>query len=103
MTFSLLDADVAVAAPLISMGAVLGKTTYMQLIFMGIAELIMFNVNKYVGEHLFMVSELVRFLGDEFRETVVSVTTHRRETRSSFRLLILFLLALLFGIILIIV
>ncbi|XP_025155652.1 ammonium transporter Rh type A isoform X3 [Harpegnathos saltator] len=52
---SLLDADVAVAAPLISMGALLGKTTYMQLIFMGIAELIMFNVNKFVGEHMFMV------------------------------------------------
>ncbi|EFN78373.1 Ammonium transporter Rh type B [Harpegnathos saltator] len=53
---SLLDADVAVAAPLISMGALLGKTTYMQLIFMGIAELIMFNVNKFVGEHMFMMN-----------------------------------------------
>ncbi|XP_017759249.1 PREDICTED: ammonium transporter Rh type A isoform X2 [Eufriesea mexicana] len=52
---SLLSADVAVATPLISMGAVLGKTTYMQLVFMGILELIMFTVNKYVGEHLLMV------------------------------------------------
>ncbi|XP_011688785.1 PREDICTED: ammonium transporter Rh type A isoform X3 [Wasmannia auropunctata] len=51
---SLLSADVAVATPLISMGAVLGKVTYMQLVFMGIVELIMFTVNKYVGEHLFM-------------------------------------------------
>ncbi|KAK1134644.1 hypothetical protein K0M31_007424 [Melipona bicolor] len=53
-TFSLLSADVAVATPLISMGALLGKTTYMQLVFMGILELIMFTVNKYVGEHLLM-------------------------------------------------
>lgn len=56
--FSLLNADVAVATPLISMGAILGKTTYMQLVFMGIVELIMFSVNKYVGEHLLMVSLL---------------------------------------------
>ncbi|CAL7939452.1 unnamed protein product [Xylocopa violacea] len=52
---SLLSADIAVAAPLISMGALLGKTTYMQLVFMGILELIMFTVNKYVGEHLLQV------------------------------------------------
>ncbi|XP_028044921.1 ammonium transporter Rh type B isoform X2 [Monomorium pharaonis] len=51
---SLLSADVAVATPLISMGAVLGKVTYMQLVFMGIMELIMFTINKYVGEQLFM-------------------------------------------------
>ncbi|XP_034946674.1 ammonium transporter Rh type A isoform X2 [Chelonus insularis] len=50
----LLNADVAVAAPLISMGAVLGKTTYMQLIFMGIVELAMYTVNKYIGEYYFM-------------------------------------------------
>lgn len=54
--FSLLSADVAVATPLISMGAILGKVTYMQLIFMGIVELIMFTINKYIGEQLFMVS-----------------------------------------------
>lgn len=51
---SLLSADVAVATPLISMGALLGKTTYIQLVFMGILELIMFTVNKYVGEHVLM-------------------------------------------------
>ncbi|XP_074112481.1 rhesus blood group-associated glycoprotein Rh50 isoform X1 [Cotesia typhae] len=50
----LLNADVAVAAPLISMGAVLGKTTYMQLITMGIIELAIFSINKYIGEHIFM-------------------------------------------------
>ncbi|XP_072754718.1 rhesus blood group-associated glycoprotein Rh50 isoform X2 [Anoplolepis gracilipes] len=51
---SLLNADVAVATPLISMGAILGKVTYMQLIFMGIVELIMFTINMYIGVHLFM-------------------------------------------------
>lgn len=54
--FSLLSADVAVATPLITMGAVLGKVTYMQLVFIGIVELIMFTINKYIGEQLFMVS-----------------------------------------------
>nr|XP_050863671.1 ammonium transporter Rh type B isoform X2 [Vespula vulgaris] len=53
---SLLSADVAVAAPLISMGALLGKTTYMQLVFMGIIELIVYTINKYIGErHLMAV------------------------------------------------
>lgn len=55
MFISLLNADVAVAAPLISMGALLGKTTYMQLIFMGIIELGVFTINKYIGEECFMV------------------------------------------------
>ncbi|XP_015115361.1 ammonium transporter Rh type A [Diachasma alloeum] len=54
---SLLNADVAVAAPLISMGAVLGKTTYMQLIFMGIIELAVFSFNKYIGEEYFMAAD----------------------------------------------
>ncbi|XP_031784212.1 ammonium transporter Rh type A isoform X3 [Nasonia vitripennis] len=52
---SLLSADVAVAAPLISMGALLGKTTYMQLIVMGIIELIVYTANKYIGENHFVV------------------------------------------------
>jgi len=67
--FSLLSADCAVATPLISMGAVLGKVTYMQLVFMGIVELIMFTINKYVGEHLFMVS-LFLVLSEEFDYTL---------------------------------
>ncbi|KAF7380591.1 hypothetical protein HZH68_016456 [Vespula germanica] len=52
--YDLLSADVAVAAPLISMGALLGKTTYMQLVFMGIIELIVYTINKYIGEHHLM-------------------------------------------------
>ncbi|XP_011496592.1 PREDICTED: ammonium transporter Rh type A [Ceratosolen solmsi marchali] len=51
---SLLSADVAVAAPLISMGALLGKTTYIQLIIMGVIELIVYTINKYIGEHHFV-------------------------------------------------
>ncbi|XP_011310156.1 ammonium transporter Rh type A isoform X3 [Fopius arisanus] len=54
---SLLNADVAVAAPLISMGALLGKTTYMQLIFMGIIELVVFTLNKYLGEEYLMAAD----------------------------------------------
>ncbi|KAJ8684404.1 hypothetical protein QAD02_020196 [Eretmocerus hayati] len=50
---SLLSADVAVAAPLISMGAVLGKISYMQLISMGIIELFVYTANKRIGESYF--------------------------------------------------
>ncbi|KAI4481849.1 hypothetical protein M0804_009370 [Polistes exclamans] len=58
---SLLSADVAVAAPLISMGALLGKTTYMQLVFMGIVELIVYTINKYIGEHHLMASSFMKY------------------------------------------
>lgn len=72
--FSLLSADVAVATPLISMGAVLGKVTYMQLVFMGIIELIMFTINKYVGEQLFMVSLFLVSQSEEFDHKVSDKT-----------------------------
>lgn len=55
------------------MGAVLGKTTYIQLVFMGILELIMFTVNKYVGEHILMVSLRFRPPGDAL-SSVFAVT-----------------------------
>nr|CAD7458619.1 unnamed protein product [Timema tahoe] len=50
---SLLSADVATAAILISMGAVLGKTTPLQLLIMGFIEIIVFTANEYLGVEVF--------------------------------------------------
>jgi len=49
---SILRADVASAAVLISMGALLGRTSYMQLIVMGIIEIAVFSANSALGEKL---------------------------------------------------
>ncbi|CAH0561178.1 unnamed protein product [Brassicogethes aeneus] len=46
---SLYQADIASAAVLISMGAVLGQTSYMQLIIMGIIEIAVYSGNAYLG------------------------------------------------------
>jgi len=55
---SMLGADVATAAVLISMGAVLGRTTPLQLVVMGILEIILYAVNL----HLCTAQMQVRFL-----------------------------------------
>lgn len=51
-----MEADVAVAAVLISMGAVLGKTSYLQLIVMGIFEVALYASNKYLCTTIFKVN-----------------------------------------------
>lgn len=48
MCVSFVGADVAAASVLISMGAVLGQTTFLQLIVMGIVEIIIFAANEYL-------------------------------------------------------
>ncbi|KAL3266272.1 hypothetical protein HHI36_010452 [Cryptolaemus montrouzieri] len=55
---SLVDADVATAAVLISMGAVLGTTTYLQLLLMGVVEIFLYCVNSFIGSTLLMVSDV---------------------------------------------
>ena len=55
MYFSLVRADIAAASVLISMGAVLGKTSYIQLIMMGIIEIAAFTANSYLGSKVFKV------------------------------------------------
>lgn len=55
--FRLLRADIAAAAPLISMGALLGRTTYVQLIVMGIIELAIYSANNYLADQLWKVSD----------------------------------------------
>jgi len=46
---SLLGADFATASVLISFGAVLGKTNSVQLMVMAVIEIVLFNVNEYIG------------------------------------------------------
>ncbi|GJQ65345.1 hypothetical protein Trydic_g7459 [Trypoxylus dichotomus] len=48
-TVSLLRADIAAATVLISMGALLGNTSYVQLIVMGFIEIAFFAANSYLG------------------------------------------------------
>jgi ammonium transporter Rh len=57
--FSLLSADLATAALLISFGAVLGKTTPLQLVIMGLIETAVFTGNEHLGLNVFKVSELI--------------------------------------------
>lgn len=54
---SLLSADVGAAAVLISMGAVLGRTSYIQLIVMGVMEIVLFVVNSHIGIHVLQAAD----------------------------------------------
>ena len=49
--YSLLVADFCAAAVLISFGAVLGKTSPIQLVIMATIEVVVQSVNEYVGVH----------------------------------------------------
>jgi hypothetical protein len=51
-----LSADLATAALLISFGAVLGKTTPLQLVIMGLIETAIFTGNEHLGLNIFKVS-----------------------------------------------
>lgn len=53
---SLIGADIAAASVLISMGALLGRTTPFQLLFMGLFEILLFAVNEHVQLNYFMVN-----------------------------------------------
>lgn len=53
---NIVDADIAAAVPLISMGALLGRTTPFQLLFMAIIEIVLFALNEYVALNIFSVS-----------------------------------------------
>ena len=55
----MLTADFAAAAVLITFGAVLGKTSPLQMIFISFLEIIFFSVNEYIGVQIFQVSAIV--------------------------------------------
>ncbi|XP_030765050.1 ammonium transporter Rh type A [Sitophilus oryzae] len=50
---SLYRADIATAVVLISMGVVLGRTSYTQLIVMGILEIVAYSANNYLNSTIF--------------------------------------------------
>lgn len=52
---SLIGADIAAASVLISMGALLGRTTPFQLLFMGLIEIFIFAFNEHIQLNYFMV------------------------------------------------
>ena len=53
---NIIDADIAAAVPLISFGALLGRTTPIQLLFMALFEVALFAANEYVALNIFSVS-----------------------------------------------
>lgn len=56
---NIIDADIAAAVPLISMGALLGRTTPIQLLCMSIFEVALFAANEYLALNVFSVSTLI--------------------------------------------
>ena len=58
----MLTADFAAATVLISFGAVLGKTSPIQLIVMALIEVVLSQVNEWIGLDIIGVSLLVFFL-----------------------------------------
>ena len=48
---TLINADFAVAAVLISFGAVIGVTSPIQLLVMALIEIVLFNVNEFIGRN----------------------------------------------------
>ncbi|XP_058453449.1 ammonium transporter Rh type A isoform X1 [Malaya genurostris] len=55
---NLIGADIAAAAVLISMGALLGRTTPMQLMIMGIIEIAIFAANEFLQLELMKISDV---------------------------------------------
>lgn len=51
----IIGADIAAAAVLISMGAMLGRTTPIQLLFMGLIEIIVFAANEHLQVEMMSV------------------------------------------------
>ncbi|KAG5880983.1 hypothetical protein JTB14_024522 [Gonioctena quinquepunctata] len=54
---SLYRADIAAASVLISMGAILGRTSVAQLIIMGSIEIVLYCLNLYLGSKMFKVAD----------------------------------------------
>ncbi|XP_067646311.1 ammonium transporter Rh type B-B [Eurosta solidaginis] len=55
---SIIDADIAAAVPLISMGALLGRTTPIQLLFMALIEVVLFAINEYIALNIFSICDV---------------------------------------------
>lgn len=78
-------ADVATAAVLISMGAVLGRTSYIQLLIMGVIEIAVFSANSYIGDRYFKAHDagdsiFVHAFGAYFGLAVSFVLNRQRKT-----------------------
>lgn len=58
----LIGADVAAASVLISMGALLGRTTWVQLLLMGFIEILIFSANEYLQVEVFQVKTRIYLL-----------------------------------------
>lgn len=55
----MIEADIAAAVVLISMGALLGRTTPIQLLFMALIEIVVYASNEYLQLELLKVMNLI--------------------------------------------
>ncbi|XP_074653098.1 ammonium transporter Rh type B-B-like [Tubulanus polymorphus] len=55
---SLISADFATAAVLITFGALLGKTSPLQLVFITVVEIVVFTINEYIGLKYLKVADI---------------------------------------------
>lgn len=84
---SLYKADIATASVLISMGAILGRTSITQLIVMGFIEIMVFSTNSYLGTKIFQVADaggsiFVHAFGAYFGLAVSYVMNRKKEGNS---------------------
>lgn len=63
----IIGADIAAAAVLISMGAMLGRTTPIQLLFMGIIEIIVFAANEHLQVEMMSVLSIIYSIMTQFQ------------------------------------
>lgn len=59
---NLIGADIAAASVLISMGALLGRITPIQLLIMGLIEIVVFASNEYLQIELMRVCTEIAFI-----------------------------------------
>ncbi|XP_014672309.1 PREDICTED: ammonium transporter Rh type B-B-like isoform X2 [Priapulus caudatus] len=86
--YTMLSADFAAAAVLISFGAVLGKLSPLQLLIMTFIEVVLFQLNEHIGrEYLHALdagdSMFVHMFGAYFGLAVARVTFHRDVEKST--------------------
>lgn len=63
----IIGADIAAAAVLISMGAMLGRTTPIQLLFMGLIEIIVFAANEHLQVEMMSVLSIIYSIVTQFQ------------------------------------
>lgn len=70
----IIGADIAAAVVLISMGALLGRTTPIQLLFMGLIEIIVFAANEHLQVEMMSVLSMSYLIVMQFQPHYLRIT-----------------------------